>query len=95
MFEPHRGTLILGASRVSHGVDVDGQSVAETFDDLYYLERACKVQVLARSIGTMRKVDPQVVEKTAQQIAGEKAQCYRHFDALKRILDREEPDYRN
>ena len=28
-------------------------------------------------------------------IAGEKAQCYRHFDALKRILDREEPDYKN
>ena len=79
----------------NHGVVVVGQSVAETFDDLYYLERACKVQVLARSIGTIRKVDPQVVEKTAQQIAGEKAQCYRHFDALKRILDREEPDYRN
>lgn len=79
----------------NHGVVVVGQSVAETFDDLYYLERACKVQVLARSIGTMRKVDPKIVDKTAQQIAGEKAQCYRHFDALKRILDREEPDYKS
>ncbi len=79
----------------NHGIVVVGQSVAETFDDLYYLERACKVQVLARSIGKMRPVDPKIVEKTAQQIAGEKAQCYRHFDALKRILDREEPDYKN
>ncbi|MBL8705165.1 MAG: aldolase [Rhodospirillales bacterium] len=79
----------------NHGIVVVGQTVAETFDDLYYLERACKVQVLARSIGKMRAVDPKIVDKTAQQIAGEKAQCYRHFDALKRILDREEPDYKS
>lgn len=79
----------------SHGVVVVGQTVADAFDDLYYLERACRAQVLARSIGTMRKLDPKVVERTAQQIAGERAQCHRHFEALKRILDREEPDYKN
>lgn len=80
----------------SHGVVVVGPSVAEAFDDLYYLERACKAQVLARSTGgRLRTVKPAIVEKTAQEIASEKAQCYRHFEALKRILDREEPDYRN
>ena len=28
-----------------------GASVAEAFDDLYYLERACRVQILAQSTG--------------------------------------------
>ncbi len=79
----------------SHGVVVVGQTVAEAFDDLYYLERACRAQVLARSIGKLRKLDPKVVEKSAQQIASERSQCHRHFGALKRILDREEPDYQN
>ncbi len=80
----------------SHGVVVVGPTVAEAFDDLYYLERACKAQVLARSTGgALRRIEPAIVAKTAQQIAGEKAQCHRHFAALKRILDREEPDYKN
>lgn len=80
----------------SHGVVVVGQTVAETFDDLYYLERACQAQVLARSTGgKLRKIAPAMVQKTAQQIAGENSQAFRHFDALKRMLDREEPEYKN
>lgn len=80
----------------SHGVVVVGNSVAEAFDDLYYLERACKAQVLARSTGLpLRKLAPELVRKTSAQIATYTDQPARHFNALKRILDREEPDYRN
>ena len=35
----------------NHGVMVIGPSIAEAWDDLYYLERACEVQVLAMSTG--------------------------------------------
>ena len=35
----------------NHGVIICGNSVAEAFDDVYYLERACQVQILAQSTG--------------------------------------------
>ena len=80
----------------SHGVVVVGPSVALAFDDLYYLERAAQAQVLARSTGLpLRKIDPGVVAETARQMVREQDQAVRHFAALKRILDREEPEYRN
>jgi ribulose-5-phosphate 4-epimerase/fuculose-1-phosphate aldolase len=34
-----------------HGVVVCGENMACAFDDLYYLERVCTVQVLAQSAG--------------------------------------------
>lgn len=79
----------------NHGVIVLGGTVAEAFDSLYYLERAAENQVLAYSTGrTIRCVPDGIAEKTASQIAatGDDA-AHRHFAALKRILDREEPDY--
>jgi ribulose-5-phosphate 4-epimerase/fuculose-1-phosphate aldolase len=80
----------------SHGVIVAGPSVALAFDDLYYLERACTAQVLARSTGLpLRRIDPKTVADTARQMLREHGQAARHFAALKRVLDREEPEYRN
>jgi len=97
--EGDRLARALGAKRVmflaSHGVIVVGETVAEAFDSLYYLERACRLQVLARSMGgKLRSVRPEVV-KTAYRMMREDAPKYAeaHFGALKRILDREEPDY--
>ena len=81
----------------SHGVVVTGASVAEAFTVLYYLERAAMFQVLARSTGgKLRTIDEAVQDHTADQLAGEiPALSDRHFTALRRILDREEPAYRN
>ncbi len=81
----------------SHGVVVTGATVAEAFTVLYYLERAAMFQVLARSTGgTLRTIDDAVQEHTADQLTGElPALSDRHFTALRRILDREEPAYRN
>ena len=79
----------------NHGVIVVGPTVAEAFDAMYYLERACRLQVLARSMGgKFRPVRPEVV-KTAYSMMLADAPKYAgaHFDALKRILDREEPAY--
>ncbi|HEY3074347.1 MAG TPA: aldolase [Burkholderiales bacterium] len=97
--EGDRLARVLGTKRVlflaNHGVIVVGSSVAETFDRLYYLERACRLQVLARMMGgKLRAVRPEVV-RTACRMMRDDAPKYAgaHFSALKRILDREEPAY--
>lgn len=79
----------------NHGVIVTGNSIAEAFDDLYYLERAAQAQVLAGSSGRpLRRVRQDIIELTAGQMRREHEQSAAlHFAALKRILDREEPDY--
>lgn len=97
--EGDRLAAALGDKRVlflaSHGVIVVGPSVAEAFDALYYLERACRLQVLARSMGgKLRAVRPEVVADTRRRLAADAPQyAAAHFGALKRLLDREEPGY--
>jgi ribulose-5-phosphate 4-epimerase/fuculose-1-phosphate aldolase len=97
--EGDRIARVLGGKRVlflaNHGIIVVGPSVAEAFDSLYYLERACRLQVLARSMnGKLRAVRPEVVRQTYRAILGDTpAYADAHFSALKRILDREEADY--
>lgn len=89
----------LGSANVlfmaSHGVTVTGASLRQAFNDLYYLERACQVQVLARSTGQpLRRLSDNVIKNTAAQLRDEFPQvAERHFAALVRILAREEPDY--
>jgi ribulose-5-phosphate 4-epimerase/fuculose-1-phosphate aldolase len=80
----------------SHGVLVTGRTVAEAFTDLYYFERAAQFQVLAASNGArLRRIDEEVQRRTAAQHMQEfEGLAERHFTALRRILDREEPDYR-
>jgi len=97
--EGDRLARALGTKRVmflaNHGVIVVGPTVAEAFDALYYLERACRLQVLARLMGGKRRaVRPEVVQ-AAYRTMREDAPKYAgaHFNALKRILDREEPAY--
>ena len=80
----------------NHGVVVCGPDMAVAFNDLYYLERACQLQVQAMWTGRrLRRIAPEVVEKTAQQFGGDSAQVQLHFAALKRVLDRDEPEYRH
>lgn len=84
----------------NHGVLTTGRTVAEAYDRLYYLERAAQVQLYAMWTGQPLKQLPQaVVDSTIAEFqshrtyAGKKPALW-HFDALKRILDRKEPDYR-
>jgi ribulose-5-phosphate 4-epimerase/fuculose-1-phosphate aldolase len=78
---------------------VVGETVAEAYDRLYYLERACQVQLYAMWTGRkLKHVPPAVVEHTLRQYAASSAYrgkpaCEHHFAALKRLLDRREPDY--
>ena len=78
----------------NHGVIVCGDTVAATFDDLYYLERACMLQVLAAGTGhPLRQVPEDVAQLTARQMGRESQQAHLHLQALKRILDREDRDW--
>jgi ribulose-5-phosphate 4-epimerase/fuculose-1-phosphate aldolase len=83
----------------NHGVLVTGSTVAAAYDQLFYLERACQVQLYAMWTGQRRKHLPlAVVEHTIAQYAASplyagKPACEHHFAALKRTLDRQQPDY--
>jgi ribulose-5-phosphate 4-epimerase/fuculose-1-phosphate aldolase len=85
----------------NHGVLVTGRSVAEAYDRLYYLERAAQVQLYAMWTGKPLKHLPEnVIEVTQREFRNYKQydgkpNCEHHFAALKRILDRREPEYRN
>lgn len=98
--EGDRMARILGEKRIlflaNHGVVVVGPDVASAFDDLYYLERAAEAQILAQSTGgRLRMVGDNLARVTQSQIAADQPVYARHhFDALKRILDCEVPEYR-
>ena len=89
----------------NHGVATVGTTVAEAYDRLYYIERVAQVQIYAMWTGQRLKQLPgDVVERTkvprdADMSAGmpkyDPPPAVRHFDALKRILDRKEPDYKD
>lgn len=78
----------------NHGVVLCGETIANVFDDLYYLERACTVQVLAQSTGKkLRSISTHIAEQTARQFEQERQQSYMHFDAMKLHLDRISPGW--
>jgi ribulose-5-phosphate 4-epimerase/fuculose-1-phosphate aldolase len=83
----------------NHGITTAGTSVAQAYDRLYYVERAAQVQLYAMWTGQpLKQLPEQVIAKTKQDFAssphyGDVEPCERHFEALKRILDRKEPDY--
>jgi ribulose-5-phosphate 4-epimerase/fuculose-1-phosphate aldolase len=79
----------------NHGVMVLGQTVAEAWDDLYYLERACEVQRLAMTTGRpLKPVPPALAAKTyAQMREGDRESARLHLESVKRILLQEAPDF--
>ncbi len=79
----------------NHGVMVTAPTIAEAWDDLYYLERAAEAQVLAMSTGRpLRPVPADVAQKAAQQMrVGDRESARLHLESVKRILVREQPDF--
>src|SRR5271165_928251 len=90
-----KSVLMMG----NHGVLAVGESVPRAFERLYFLERASQAQVLALSTGRpLRLIPDPVVRATVAQFKqcaaiGGRERPELHFDALKRMLDRSEPDY--
>lgn len=81
----------------NHGVIVAGPCVAWAYDDLYYLERAARLQVLAAAGGQhLRPVaDLALARRTAAQVQGERQQSDLFFEALRRMLPAPAPALTN
>lgn len=84
----------------NHGVSIIASSVAKAYDLLYYAERAAQVQLYAIWTGQPLKFMPEkVIQRSLAEygkgdIYGGRTSYDWHFDALKRILDKREPDYK-
>ncbi len=107
-FEPEEGERLAGLigdkevlMMASHGVGIVAPSVAKAYDLLYYTERVAQVQLYAMWTGRPLKHLPEnVIQDTwacyrkGESYGGRKPYDW-HFDALKRMLDRSEPDYKS
>ena len=99
--EGERVAKVLGKSRnvlflANHGVIVVGSSVAGAFDELYYLEKAAQLQVLALS--TNRKLElisSEIASMVCKQWLEYSNGAKLHFEALVQILEQENPEYKN
>ena len=98
-----RGRLVrdLGDKKVmvlrNHGLLTCGRTIPEAFILMYYLERSCEVQILAQSSGDKIVVPPQAVceKSAAQQDLDIENLGELQWPALLRMLDREDPSYRD
>jgi len=71
----------------NHGVVVCNQRVDYAYDDLYMLERACTMQILAQSTGKpLAPVGVALAARVGQQIDSERLQSTLFFEALRRKL---------
>lgn len=100
--EAERLTTMLGDNRVlvmgNHGVMVVGETIARTFDELFYFERACENYIVALTTGKpLRVASDAVAARTAEQWDDYLTRvgiADAHLREIREILDREEPDYR-
>ena len=86
---PHKALLL-----ENHGLLTCGETTAEAFTVMMFLERACQAQVAALS-GGYPPVWPAIdaVEKTANLFASGKNVGQKAWDAMLRMLDRQDPRY--
>ena len=81
----------------NHGPLVVGRNAAEAFVRLNFLEELCRWQLLAMQTGReLQPVAPAVAaDVLARADAGDGNYAAKQLAAMKRVLDKEEPDYRN
>ncbi|MBT4133487.1 MAG: hypothetical protein HN671_06070 [Rhodobacterales bacterium] len=88
--DPKKTVMIMG----NHGIMVIGKSVAETFNRMYYFERAAETYIRALQTGQkLRILSDTIAEKTASEVDQYPEQSDRHLAELKEILDSEHSDY--
>ncbi|MEN4479792.1 class II aldolase/adducin family protein [Mycolicibacterium cosmeticum] len=87
----------------NHGLLTVGATPARAFLRMYYLNKACEIQVAASQLGALVIPDPSISEHTAQQLVGDAAGDDFTDDvgydlawaAMLRMLDRTQADYRD
>ncbi|MFU1912949.1 class II aldolase/adducin family protein [Bordetella avium] len=100
MDEQERITRSLGAHNAlilrNHGLLVCGESISDTFDQMYYLERACQIQIAAQSGGEalIEASDAVAARVAAQFDRPGRPSRDKHWPPLLRMLERLKPEYR-
>jgi ribulose-5-phosphate 4-epimerase/fuculose-1-phosphate aldolase len=87
--EGERIAMAIGSASIgflgNHGVVVCGERIDYAFDDLYYLERACQIEVYARSTGLpLAPVAPGIANTVAAQSQKERLQSELFFAQLRK-----------
>ncbi len=87
---PRITTMIMG----NHGVLIVGRTVAETFNRLYYFERAAETYIRALQTGRpLRHLPEAVAEKTAQEWEAYPSFAEDHLREIRALLDAEASNY--
>lgn len=88
--DPKKKVMVMG----NHGVMAIGATVAETFNRMFYFERAAQNYIIALQTGRpLRMLSDDVAEKTAREIESYPEQDVRHLAEIRTILDGEGSDY--
>lgn len=88
--DPKQKVMIMG----NHGILVIGDTVAETFNRMYFFERAAETYIRALQTGQpLRVLSDEIAEKTAREVEEYPEQDIRHLAELKGILDDEASNY--
>ncbi|MCP4316251.1 MAG: hypothetical protein GY789_09590 [Hyphomicrobiales bacterium] len=88
--DPMKKVMVMG----NHGVLVIGETVADTFNRLFFFERAAETYIRALQTGKpLRVLSDEIAAKTADEIENYPGQANKHFDELKAILDDENDSY--
>ena len=87
----NKSILIMG----HHGVTVTGPDIASAFDELYFAERTMMYQMTAMYTGKKLKSLPDSSRQNYNGPWGERLDARMHLDAVRRVLDRREPDYKS
>jgi len=84
--DPSKKVMIMG----NHGVIIIGETVAETFDRLYYFERAAETYIRALQTGQkLRVLSDEIAEKTARELEDYTEPGKAHLAEIKAILSDE------
>ncbi len=88
--DPTKLVMVMG----NHGVLVIGSSVAETFNRLYYFERAAETYIRALQTGMPLRIMPDdIAARTAAEISDYPGQAQMHLAGLRSLLDMEGDHY--
>src|SRR6056297_2988073 len=88
--DPRKQVMVMG----NHGLLVVGRTIAETFNRLYYFERAAETYIRALQTGqALRVLSDAVAEKTARELEDYPGQAEAHLREIRAILDAEADPY--
>ena len=97
--EGERLAKVLGEHEIMflrhHGILVAGRELGAAMDDLYMLEKAAQLQVLASGLGPLTPIRAETIDRTRGQFSGEGMLEWgrMHWAAMLRMVEKTQPDF--